>query len=401
MFESLLSAYSQNQAEILRHIYRLGKVTRADLTKVSGFQLLTVTKAVARFIEDGLVIEAGYEASTGGRKAALLSINPKFRYTLAVDLGASCVRIGVVGMDGSVVECELIQAEFTSEKHHFPTHIITVEQLRNKLSSLCEKYGRGQILGVGIGISGVVRHQEGKIVFCPNVGGWNEVDVIKEFQEPLGIPVFVDTAARCMALAEYTLGAGKGVENQVSVSIGSSVSAGILLDGKIYRGADESAGELGHTTVKADGLHCTCGNTGCLELYITLPMLTKQAMSLMDKFTGYSLLKNMLQGRRRPRPEELRQAYLDGDKIALSVLQNCAETLGTAISYVANILNPSLIVLGGATVEQFPELVGEVERTVKQRGFTVTQKNLAIRPYALGITSAMVGAALQVIGEFL
>ena len=400
MFESLLSAYSPKQVAILRHIYHQGKITRADLTKLSGFQLLTVTKAVSKFMEDGLVIEAGFEASTGGRKAAQLSINPSFRYTLAVDIGSSCVRIGVVGMDGSVVECEMIQMKVFADGR-YPSRMITVEMLRDKLRALCTKYGKKHILGLGIGISGVVRHKENRIVFCPNIGGWNDVDMVKEFQEPLGIPVFVDTAARCMALAEYTLGAGKGVPNQVSVSIGSSVGAGILLDGKIYRGADESAGELGHTTVKADGKRCTCGNTGCLELYITLPMLTKQARDLLPMFKGYSPLKNLLQDRDLPTAVELRQSYLDGDKVAIQVLQDCAETLGTAISYVANILNPSLIVLGGATVDQFPELVTEVERTVKHRSFTVTQQSLSIRPYALGITSAMVGAALQVIGEFL
>ena len=228
MLHTILYSYSKNQIQILQHIRRHGRITRSELVEVSGFKLLTVTKTVARFLEDGLVAEAGHEDSTGGRKATLLSINPHFRYTLAVDMGASGVRIGVVGMDGTVIEDELIKKEYRMPARH-----LSVEELREKLLLLLEKYGREKILGLGIGISGTVRHSEGRIVFCPNLYGWNNVDVQKEFGEALGIPVLVDTVARCMALAEFTLGAGQDTANQVTVSIGTSVSAGIIMDGRI------------------------------------------------------------------------------------------------------------------------------------------------------------------------
>lgn len=396
MFESVQSQYSRTQLTILQQIHKRRKLTRAELTKVSGFQLLTVTKAVARLLEDGLIVENGFRQSTGGRKAALLSINPDYRYTLAVDLGAYCVRIGVVGMDGSIIEHEIINAQV----ERTPVKQITAQELREKLSALIEKYGREKILGLGMGISGVVRHSESRIIFCPNIAGWNDVDLAQEFAQPLGVPVFVDTAARCMALAEYTFGAGQGVKNQVCISIGPSVSAGILLDGRIYRGADEAAGEIGHTTVRADGRRCTCGNRDCLELYVTTPTLTAQARNELPSFGGYSPLKAILQGRPRPTPQELQQAAMRGDKLALDILQRCAETIGTAVGYLTNILNPNLIVLGGATIDFFPQLVEEVARISARSGFTVTQQNLLIRPYALGVTSGMVGAALQVIDEF-
>ena len=397
MFDAILSSYSGTQISILQQIYRNHKITRAELTKATGFQLLTVTKTVSRLLADGLIVERDHQQSTGGRKAALLSINPDFRYTLAVDLGATCARIGVVGMDGSVLDFEIIPSKTRDGKMVLPAQHLSVQELREKLAAEIEKYGREKILGVGIGISGVVHTSTGQIIFCPNIAGWNDIDVEKELAEPLGVPVFADTAARCMALAEYKLGAGKGVENQVCISIGASVAAGILIGGKIYRGADEAAGEIGHTTVRTDGKRCTCGNNGCLELYVTLPMLTGKAEELLPGFGGFSPLRTALQGRGRPTPEELRAAAAKGDKLALRILSDCAETIGTAVSYLTNILNPTLIVLGGATIEQFPELVDDVARIAARRGFTVTQQHLAVRPYALGTTSAMVGAALQVI----
>ncbi|MBQ7565946.1 MAG: ROK family transcriptional regulator [Oscillospiraceae bacterium] len=400
MFESILSAYSRTQIIILQQIYRKRKITRAELTEATGFQLLTVTKSVSRLLADGLIAEREYRQSTGGRKAALLSVNPDYRYTLTADIGASCARIGVVGMDGSVIESEIIAAEVHDNGNTVPARHVTVAQLRAKLTKLIRKYGREKILGLGVGVSGVVRHSSGQILFCPNIEGWNNVDMQKEFAEPLGIPVFVDTAARCMALAEYTLGAGQGVADQVCISIGTSVAAGILLDGKVYRGADEAAGEIGHTTVRADGRRCTCGNRDCLELYVTTPTLLMQAKRALPAFSGFSPLKTIVQGRAYPTPQELQAAAMQGDKLALEILQRCAETIGTAVGYLTNILNPNLIVLGGATIDFFPQLVEEVARISQRSGFTVTQQNLAIKPYALGTLSAMIGAALQVIDAF-
>lgn len=395
MSSELLSAYSPNQIKILNHIRQQGKITRGDLTEVSGFKLLTVTKTVGRFLDDGIIIEAGHEESTGGRKATLLSINPDFRYTLAVDIGSSRTHIGVVGMDGSVLE----QQELNRNSKEVKVNT-SVEELRQHLQALVEKYGRNKILGLGIGISGVVRHDDGCIVFCPNLRDWNDVDVVKEFGEPLGIPVFVDTAARCMALAEHSQGVGRGISNMVAISMGNSVAAGIIMDGQVYRGADGAAGEIGHTCVRTDGKQCTCGNVGCLELYAALGIITRRVESQLGKFRGFSPLKSMLNGRTEPTPEEICTAAEQGDKVAIDVLGLCAETIATAIGYLANIVNPQMIVLGGSTIGAFPSLVEDIERIVRHQGFTVTHRSLTIKTAELADSAGMVGAALQVIDDF-
>ena len=396
MPSELLSAYSPNQIKILNHIRQEGKITRSELTEVSGFKLLTVTKTVSRFLEDGIIIEAGHESSTGGRKATLLSINPHFRYTLAVDLGSSRTHIGVVGMDGSIVE----QKVLTPGSSSIVKQNASAEELLPHLRALVKKYGKKNILGLGIGISGVVHHDEGRIVFCPNLRAWNDIDVNKTLGEALEIPVFVDTAARCMALAEYTLGAGKGIPNQISISIGNSVAAGIIIDGQVYRGADGAAGEIGHTSVRSDGALCTCGNSGCLEMYVTQGIITKTVEKTLATFRGFSPLKAMLKDRTMPTPDEIRIAAEQGDKVALDVLNCSAVNMATAIGYLANILNPSLIVLGGSTINSFPTLAKDIERIVRHRGFTVTHQNLTIRTAKLADSAGMVGAALQVIDDF-
>lgn len=390
--------YSDNQLQILRAVYHRKQITRADLVEASGFKLLTVTKTVAAFIKDGILIEAEYEPSTGGRKAALLAINPNFCYTLAVDLGASGARVGVLGLDGAIIEWK----QYFPQSSWIPAEHLSVEQLRECLVTLIEKYGRDRILGIGIGISGIVQHQQKRVVYCPNLAGWNDVDLIEALEKPLGVPVYVDTSARCMALAEYTQGAGQGEKNMVSLSIGSSISAGIILNGSIYRGIDGTAGELGHTIVDPNGLECTCGNKGCLEVFGTTPVIQRFARKRLATYTGYSILRELMpEDRTRPTVEELHQAAACGDKVATETLLQASDRIGTALSYVVNILNPQLVVLGGATIDQLPELPQMIERVIRQKSFAIAQQNLSVRNAKLGLPSAMIGSGLQVIDAFL
>lgn len=402
MPNEVLEKYTQNQMQILRQIAQQDHVTRSQLVELTGFQLLTITKTVRQLLRDGLLTEVGFEDSTGGRKAVLLSINPTFRYTLAVDLGSTCARIGVVGMDGSVIESEIVNSPIQKNGLcKMPACPLTVTELREKLQKLIDKYTKEKILGIGLVISGIVRHSEGRIVFCPNISGWNEVDVIRELQEPLGVPVFADSSGRGMALAESRFGAGRGIRNQIAVSIGNSVSVGIILDGQLYRGANEAAGELGHVAVRSDTLRCTCGNTGCLELYVAHQIISSRVRKRLKASEGFSVLRPAdPTDLTLPSAKQIVLAAEQGDRIALDVLTEASESLGLALSQLVNILNPELIILGGATIDSYPSLLADTQRIVRMRSMSVLQQDLKIRRYQLGLMSAMIGAALQVIDRF-
>jgi glucokinase len=188
----------------------------------------------------------------------------------------------------------------------------------------------------------------------------------------------------------------------ICISVGNSVSAGILVDGRLIRGADDSAGELGHTTVKDDVLRCTCGNRGCLELYVTLQIIQNTARRELTRFRGYSILRSALNDPSGSiPPEAIHTAALHGDKIAIKLLGDCADTLGIAVANVVNIFNPRLVLLGGSVIEAFPQLLPDVERVVRLRSMISNQQRLLIRPASLGANGPLIGAGLQVIHKFL
>ena len=394
---SLPEPLSAPQLAILRQILYAQKLSRQQLTTASGYQLLTVTKSVASLIESGLLIEAGHAASSGGRKASLLAINPHYRYVLVACVAASYARVGVIGMDGSLLESATFQKDGIVPFQH-----LTPEELLAEFRRLTERYGRDKILGAGIGISGIVRHSEGRIIFCPNLLGWNDLDVNNFFADPLGIPVYVDTTARVMTLAESTFGAGRGIRDMICVSIGNSVGAGILIDGRLIRGADDAAGELGHTTVRDDVIRCTCGNRGCLESYVTLQTIRNAARRELTRFRGYSILRSAQNEAAGDIPAEaIRSAALHGDKISIKLLGDCADTLGISIANMVNLFNPRLVLLGGSVIEAFPELMPDIERTVRLRSLVSNQQRLLIRSASLGTDSPLIGAGLQVIHKLL
>ncbi|MDD5602992.1 MAG: ROK family transcriptional regulator [Eubacteriales bacterium] len=408
-----------NQTRILSLIRDSDGMTRAGIAEAAALSILTTKKYVRELIDEGIIIESGTEESTGGRKAGILKINPGHKYTLAADIGAHSVKIGIVRLDGSILENEYI----TAQEGQIPARIISVDELRKKLKALMQKHDTDKFIGLGIGVSGLADHAGGIIRFCPNISGWNNINVKDEFQDFLGIPAYVDTSARCTALAEQHFGAGKSIGNQVYVSIGYSISTGIIINSHLFRGAAGASGELGHVTAITGGSLCTCGNYGCLENYVTLPIIIWNIRKALTNYRGYSPLAELmaLKGKLKAGAkdeaktasgddplkssksfelEDVRYALEKGDKIVLNELSKAGDLLGTVLANMVNILNPELIILGGGVVENFPIIVDEVERSIRKQSLIVTYQNLSVKKSALGYGGAISGSALQVINLF-
>jgi len=388
--------YSENQKIILKLIYNKIGITRAELANETGFSTLTTTKFVSEFIADGIVSEDGTLESTGGRKAVKLKINPDFLYVLSVDIGTYSAKIGIVRLDGSILYREVI----TTKTSNIPSKVIEVKQLKNKLKELLTTYGKEKFLGLGIGISGLVDYDNKTILFCPNIDGFNGVNVREEFEKFLEIPVFVDTSARCMALAEQRLGIGKNIKNQIFVSIGYGIGAGIIADSKIFRGASGASGELGHVKTQNSNDLCSCGKYGCLEIYATLPMIISRIKVTLKQFHGFSPLKTLISDINDITTEDIVKASMEGDKIVNDILTDIGKMIGVVLSNMANILNPELIVLGGGVIEYLPLVFEEAKRTTKQQSLVTVYQNLSFERSSLGFNCSIIGCAMQLISKY-
>jgi len=380
--------------DVLEIIFTHKKITRAELVSITGLSMTSVTKFVKNLMNDGIVTECGTLESTGGRKTTLLGINPDYAYVIGVDIGGYADKLGVVRMDGSLVKEWYIPA---SEKQS-STIGIAFDELCARIDQIIIQFGRAKVLAICIGISGMVDHQSGRIVFCPNLVGWNNLNLADELQKQMQIPVFVDTSTRCMALAEYTFGTGSGIANQVFISLGySSIAAALIIDHKIYRGNQSFAGEIGHVMSSDEGQRCTCGNIDCLELSATLKMIIERVYENVRTFNGMSPLRQLLPvgfTKADITPAIIEQAIEAGDKQCYEVVHDAGIKVGTVLANMLNMIDIGTVIIGGGVIFHFPGMLETIKDTVRKRALITVQQNLEIKIASLDWHGSIIGSAI-------
>ncbi|MDD4681131.1 MAG: ROK family protein [Clostridia bacterium] len=392
---------SENKKNVLKTIYDYNRrgdfVTRNILSEETELSFATIIRFVTELLADGIIEEFDELESTGGRKPISLRINPNYAYVISVDIGTFSVKIAVVKMNGELIQKQI----FPVKDNCVPTKGLSIDELCVKLEDIIAEYGDERLLGIGVGVSGMVNCKEGRIIFCPNIRGWDNILICSLLEEKFNVPVFLDTSPRCMALAEQWFGIGQNVNNQIFASFGyGSIGSGIIIESKLFRGSGDFAGELGHVQVVSEGFLCTCGNRGCIEGYVTLPMIVMAIQDAVNENIGFSPIKLMVDSTNDINKDIIVKALDEGDKIAGNIIAETGRFMGVALADMANLFNPDLIVLGGGVIESFPQLIDEVKRTIKKRSLVTIQRNLMIEKSALGLDASIIGGAILVLQEF-
>lgn len=252
-------------------------------------------------------------------------------------------------------------------------------------------------IGIGIGAAGQIHPVTGEVIFAPNLG-WAHVPLKSLL--PFEVPIRVDNDVRVVTQGEYKYGVGRGKKTLICIFIGSGVGSGIVVDGKILRGRDNAAGEVGHTTVKPDGILCNCGNKGCLELYCGGVHLKNRAIQAIQKGRKSVIPEMVGQKLEEITPEVLHRAAEQGDPLALELWSEARECLGIAISNLVTIFNPEVIILGGGVVLSCKSLLPTVEAAVKSNIHLVARSSVQIVESYLGDDAGVLGAAAMVFDEF-
>jgi len=380
------------QRKILKTVYLSPGITRSELAALAGISEKSAIRYVSDFLNERLLIVTETRSAGVGRSSELLGLNPKLFTVLALDIGGYSSKAGIVDLSGKVLKKRVWQKD---ELLKSGTPIM--ETLKNGLFELINESGENPI-GLGIGISGMIDRRENIIYYCPNVPGVINVDTSETFGKELGIPVFLDTSARCLALAEQRYGGHGNSDNMIYLSVGYSIGAGIIADGKMFRGADSKAGELGHTKCTESDERCTCGSTGCLELYATLPMMIRTIKNELDqkKFI-FSSLRTLLKNNEKPTVEQVTKAYEMHDRFVTDAMEDAGKKLGNALGYYISAFNPSLVVFGGSMAEFFPNVIDETIREIMRTVLPAALMHTEMKLSKLDPTDAAIkGAAIQV-----
>ena len=380
---SLTSLRELNRLRVIETVRERGTVSRADIARLTGLARSTVSSLVADLQGDGLVVERangrGNARSKGGRPPVLLSLNPAAGAVLGIHFDHRFVRVGVAELDHRILAEEAREFDVDHDAS------CTLDIAAELTDHVVERAGvsRDRVLGAGVAVPGPIDQITGVVGSTTIMPGWVGLDVTGELEQRLGVPVHIDNDANLGALAESVLGAGRDVREMVYVMLSSGIGAGLVLGGRLHRGAHGTAGEIGHVLVNEQGPICRCGNRGCLETYAGAVALCDLLRASHGDLT----------------PERMIELAQEGDPACRRVIGDSARIVGQVVAALCNQLNPERVVVGG-TVSPAGELVLEPMRDVVRRyAIPAAADDAQVVQGALGERAELLGALILVVGQ--
>lgn len=379
LWSETLAGNARRVAEILR---AYGPRTRSELVALTGLSRPTVTAGLTDLTDAGLVSEqvAAAMRPAGGRPASVVRLTRTAGLALGIDIGRRHIRVAVADLGHEILAERATRLTQDADDHPNEVLGLAVDLVDETLGASAAN--RHDVIGVGFGIPAPMT-RDGLVGSPSLLPAWADLAPGEELEHRLNLPVRVENDANLGALAEYVWGAGRGCADLVYVKLATGIGAGIVLDGKLYRGADGTAGELGHVTLDARGPVCRCGNRGCLELTVG----------------GRALLENA----RLTKPDiadldALVRLAAEGDPGCRRLLIDAGTQLGFALGGLVNLLNPARIVLGGelgsaAKLLREPLLRGlsDTAMAAPVRAVQVVSAQLELRAAALGGVALALG----------
>ncbi len=322
-----------------------------------------------------------------------MTTKKKQKYIIGVDLGGTNIVVGAMSADG---------------KHHFAMRSIPTsaelgaEGVADRIVGLIEgvvldtiaetNSSRRDVIGVGVGAPGPLDREKGLVVVAPNLG-WRNFPLRDRISERLRLPVTLDNDANCATVGEWWQGAARGGTNVVGMTIGTGIGGGLILDGKLFHGVSDVAGEIGHTTIDLNGRHCKCGNYGCLEAYASGPAIATRAREVLVREETASLLPSLVGNKLESiTAETVYKAAQQGDAVASEIVRDTARYLGAGIANLLNILNVDVVVVAGGVTQAGDALFVPLRAEVRRRAFRPAVDAARIVPGELPGTAGVVGA---------
>jgi predicted NBD/HSP70 family sugar kinase len=372
------SLHRANLERVVRAVRLAGSLTQAEIARSTGLSAATVSNIVRELRDNGTVQVT--PTSSGGRRARSVALSGDAGIVVGVDFGHSHLRVAVGNLAHQVLaeQSEPIDVDASASEG-----FDRAEQL---VGRLVESTGisRGKVLGVGLGVPGPIDVETGTLGSTAILPGWIGINPRQELADRLGVPVQVDNDANLGALGELVWGGGRGVKDLAYIKVASGVGAGLVIDGRIYRGPGGTAGEIGHITLDESGPVCRCGNRGCLETFTA----ARYVLELLRGSHGEGLtIPKMVQLGR------------EGDPGCRRVIGDVGRHIGMGVASLSNLLNPSRVVLGGDLAEAGELVLGPIRESVSRYAIPSAAQRLSVMPGALGARAEVLGALALVLSE--
>jgi glucokinase len=316
------------------------------------------------------------------------------RWIVGVDLGGTNIVVGVLPPDGGEGQL-LAMREARTEALKGAKFVVDriISMVEDAIAEVVSTHGgsKADFAGIGIGSPGPLNRGTGTILNTPNLG-WRNFPLRDLISNAVGLSAALDNDANCATYGEWWLGAGKSVDTLVGFTLGTGIGGGIVLNGAIFHGASDAAGEMGHMTIDSTGRKCKCGNYGCLEAYASGPAIALRAVEGIEA-GAETVLPDLVNGRLEDiTAATVYEGAVLGDAYANEVMKETAKFLGTGIANIVNILNPEMVVVAGGVTRAGDHLFVPLRSEVRRRAFKSAEEACQIVPAQLVGTAGVIGA---------
>src|SRR3954465_5095802 len=381
---SLESLRRLNRLRVIHALRDEGTISRAEIARRTGLSRSTVSSLVADLQADGLVVERPEPGSAhgqqGGRPPILLSFDASAGAAVGIDFGHSHLRVAVSDLASTILS---ERREPLDTDHDAQQGLeLAAEMVTDALADA--GVPRSAVIGAGMGLPGPIEQDAGTVGSSAILPGWIGMTAANEMRHRLDIPVLGDNDANPGALAEAAFGAGRDAGDLIYLKVSSGIGAGLILNGRLYRGSAGLAGELGHVLVDPDGIVCRCGNRGCLETVAA----TGALVDLLRRSHGEDFTI-----------EAMLDAARDGDAGCQRVIHDAGRALGTVAAMLLNVLNPEMLIVGGDLAAAGDLLLDGIRESLARAALPETSKGAELVAGVLGERAQVLGALALVVSE--
>jgi glucokinase len=324
------------------------------------------------------------------------------QYIIGVDLGGTNIVAGAMTTDGarhlamrSIPTNSAAGDEAVAERIVGLVEGVILDAIGETRAT------RADFVGIGVGAPGPLDRENGVVLVAPNLG-WKDFPLRDRVQERLKLPTTLDNDANCATFGEWWQGAARGGRNVIGLTIGTGIGGGLIVDGQLFHGSSDMAGEIGHTTIDVNGRHCKCGNYGCLEAYASGPAIATRAREVLVREESASTMPQLAGGRLdQITAQTVYDAAKQGDAVANEIVRDTARYLGAGIANLLNTFNPDVVVVAGGVTAAGDALFVPLRAEVRRRAFAPAVRAARIVSGELPGTAGVVGAAASFKQQYL